>query len=49
MKVIDFVARAEISPEIAGFFPLEEAAAAHRLMEERKAAGRVVLVHGQSD
>lgn len=44
-KVMDLVARGMIVPEIAASFPLEEAAQAHRLMEDRKVSGRVVLLH----
>jgi acryloyl-coenzyme A reductase len=45
-KVIDLVSSGEITPDIAEFVPIKDAAHAHRLMEERKATGRVVLVHG---
>lgn len=44
-KVIDLVARGEIEPEIAAFVPVEEAARAHEMMEERSTSGRVVLTH----
>ncbi|MBI1775129.1 MAG: alcohol dehydrogenase catalytic domain-containing protein [Proteobacteria bacterium] len=43
--VLGLVARGEITPEVAASFPVAEAAAAHSLMEARKAAGRVVLMH----
>ncbi|MGE0502027.1 MAG: alcohol dehydrogenase catalytic domain-containing protein [Rhizobiaceae bacterium] len=48
-KVIDLVARGEIKPEIAAFVPVDEAGRAHRLMEERSTAGRVVLTHEGGD
>jgi len=48
-KVIDLVERGLIEPEIADFMPVEEAARAHRLMEERATSGRVVLVHKDAD
>ncbi len=48
-KVIDLVARGEIEPEIAAFVPVEEAARAHAMMEERSTSGRVVLTHEGSD
>jgi D-arabinose 1-dehydrogenase-like Zn-dependent alcohol dehydrogenase len=48
-KVIDLVASGTIAPDIAEFFDVEDAASAHRLMEERKSVGRVVLLHGHAD
>jgi D-arabinose 1-dehydrogenase-like Zn-dependent alcohol dehydrogenase len=48
-KVIDLVARGEIEPEIAAFVPVEEAARAHRMMEDRSTSGRVVLTHAGGD
>lgn len=48
-KVIDLVAGGAITPSIAECFAVEEAAAAHQFMEKRKAAGRVVLLHGHAD
>ena len=47
-KVIGLVERGEIEPEIAAFMPVEEAARAHAMMEERAVSGRVVLVHGDA-
>lgn len=46
-RVIDLVARGEIQPEIAASVPVERAAEAHRIMEDRAASGRVLLVHEQ--
>jgi D-arabinose 1-dehydrogenase-like Zn-dependent alcohol dehydrogenase len=44
-KVVELVARGAIAPDIADFVPIEEASRAHRMMEERKVNGRVVLLH----
>lgn len=44
-KVIALVAERRIVPEIAATFPVEEAGKAHWMMENREAAGRVVLLH----
>ena len=48
-KVIELVAAKAITPDIAKFFDVEDAAGAHRLMEERKSVGRVVLLHSHAD
>jgi acryloyl-coenzyme A reductase len=48
-KVIDLVAEEAIAPDIAGFFDIDDTAGAHRLMEERKSVGRVVLLHSHAD
>jgi acryloyl-coenzyme A reductase len=48
-KIIDLVAAEAIKPDIAEVFDVEDAAGAHRLMEERKSVGRVVLLHGHAD
>lgn len=48
-KVVDLVARGEIEPEIAAFVPVEEAARAHQMMEDRATSGRIVLTHEDSD
>jgi acryloyl-coenzyme A reductase len=48
-KVIDLVARGEIEPEIAAYIPIDEAARAHAIMEQRLTSGRVVLTHGGID
>jgi acryloyl-coenzyme A reductase len=45
-QVVDLVAGGRIAPEIAGTLPVEDAAEAHRRMEARATAGRMVLVHG---
>ena len=45
-RVIRLVAAGAISPVIAAQIPREEAAAAHRLLDTRRSAGRVVLLHG---
>lgn len=44
-KVVELVASKAIEPEIAGYVPADQAAEAHRMMEDRKTSGRVVLVH----
>lgn len=44
-KVIDLVETGKIEPEIAAFVPVEDAARAHAMMEEKATSGRVVLVH----
>jgi D-arabinose 1-dehydrogenase-like Zn-dependent alcohol dehydrogenase len=44
-KVVDLVVRGEIAPDIADFVPVQEVSRAHRMMEERKVSGRVVLLH----
>ncbi len=41
--VIELVGRGELDPPIAARFPLERAADAHRLMEDRAQFGRIVL------
>lgn len=43
--VIALVAAGRIAPEIAGYLPVSEAAEAHRRMEARTTAGRMVLLH----
>ncbi len=43
--VLGLMARGAIAPDVAASFPIADAAAAHAMMETRKAAGRVVLVH----
>jgi len=43
--VIRLVADGAIVPEIAATLPLEQAADAHRMMEQRATTGRVVLLH----
>jgi D-arabinose 1-dehydrogenase-like Zn-dependent alcohol dehydrogenase len=43
--VIRLVADGAIVPEIAATLPLEQAADAHRMMEQRATSGRVVLLH----
>jgi acryloyl-coenzyme A reductase len=48
-KVIELVAAKAITPDISKFFDVEDAAGAHRLMEERKSVGRVVLLHDHAD
>ncbi|SDR64379.1 2-desacetyl-2-hydroxyethyl bacteriochlorophyllide A dehydrogenase [Rhizobiales bacterium GAS113] len=48
-KVVELVACGAIAPDIASFVPVEEASRAHRMMEERKVAGRVVLLHAGED
>ena len=48
-KVIDLMARGEIKPEAAAFVPIEEAAHARAIMEQRLTSGRVVLTHGDID
>lgn len=48
-KVIDLVVRGEIEPEIAAFVPVEDAARAHQIMEDRATSGRVVLTHEGGD
>ncbi|SEF15588.1 D-arabinose 1-dehydrogenase, Zn-dependent alcohol dehydrogenase family [Rhizobiales bacterium GAS191] len=44
-KVVDLVVRGEIAPDIGDFVPVQEVSRAHRMMEERKVSGRVVLLH----
>lgn len=44
-KVIGLVAQGKITPEIAASVPLENAAEAHRMMEDRQTSGRVLLLH----
>jgi D-arabinose 1-dehydrogenase-like Zn-dependent alcohol dehydrogenase len=48
-KVLELVASGAIKPDIAKSLPIAEASSAHRLMEERKTIGRVVLLHDQTD
>ena len=43
-ELFDLVARGVLKVEIGGSYPLSEAAAAHRAVENREAAGAVVLV-----
>ncbi|MGG5822059.1 alcohol dehydrogenase catalytic domain-containing protein [Falsiroseomonas sp. HW251] len=47
--VIALVSRGEIMPEIAARFPVEQAGDAHRLMEQRGATGRVLLMHPEAE
>ncbi len=44
-KVVELVATNQIQPEIAATIPRDKVSDAHRLMEERKTSGRVVLIH----
>ena len=44
-KVVELVATNRIQPEIAAYIPRDRVSDAHRLMEERKTSGRVVLTH----
>ena len=44
-KVVELVAAGQIQPEIAAAIPRDRVSDAHRMMEERKTSGRVVLVH----
>lgn len=44
--LLGFLAAGKIAPVIAARFPLEDAAAAHRFLEEERHAGRVVLTAG---
>lgn len=44
-RVVELVAAGAIEPELAACLPRDEAAQAHRLMEQRTTAGRVVLMH----
>lgn len=43
--ILGLVAKGVIAPDVAASFPVAEAAQAHALMESRKVAGRVVLMH----
>ena len=48
-KVIDLVANNKILSEIAAKMPLESVCQAHRMMEDRKSSGRIVLLHESND
>ena len=48
-KVIDLVARGEITPEIAEFLSVSDAEKAHRMMEDRTTSGRIVLLHDDAN
>lgn len=44
-KVVDLVRRGLIAPEIGAVMPVAQAAAAHRLLQDRQTSGRIVLTH----
>jgi acryloyl-coenzyme A reductase len=46
-QVVDLVATGRIQPEIAAYLPRDRIGDAHRMMEQRKTSGRVVLVHDE--
>jgi len=48
-RVWPLIASGRISPLIAARFPLEQAAAAHALMESRNHIGKIVLLVGGED
>jgi D-arabinose 1-dehydrogenase-like Zn-dependent alcohol dehydrogenase len=45
-QIVDLVQHDRLAPVIAATMPVTEAAAAHRMLENRSAAGRLVLTHG---
>jgi D-arabinose 1-dehydrogenase-like Zn-dependent alcohol dehydrogenase len=46
IRVVDLVERKRLLPLIAATLPVAQAAAAHRMLEQRAAIGRIVLMHG---
>lgn len=46
VQVVDLVRRKRFVPLLAAVMPIRDAAAAHTLLEERSAIGRIVLTHG---
>ena len=45
-QIVELVKNKRLSPVIASTMPVEEAAAAHRKLENRLTVGRIVLTHG---
>lgn len=46
VQIVDLVRRGRLAPVIAATLPVDQAAQAHLMLEQRAAIGRVVLTHG---